>query len=118
ALWAVVLDRGITTAEAGGAARGGRRATAAASVAAPVPAARSTRARRTLIPAPVRAVAGKDLRYFWRDPQLKAMILSSLLILVFIFLPRLTAGPEAFRSSNGFLGSYLVYVAPLPAIFL
>jgi ABC-2 type transport system permease protein len=117
ALWAVVLDRGITTAEAGGAARGGRRA-AATQVAAPVPAARPARARRTLIPAPVRAVAGKDLRYFWRDPQLKAMILSSLLILVFIFLPRLTAGPEAFRSSNGFLGSYLVYVAPLPAIFL
>jgi len=46
------------------------------------------------------------------------MTLSSLLILVFIFLPRLTAGPEAFRSSNGFLGSYLVYVAPIPAIFL
>ncbi len=91
ALWAVVLDRGITTAEAGGAARGGRRA-ASAPVVAPIPAAKSTRARRTLIPAPVRAVAGKDLRYFWRDPQLKAMILSSLLILVFIFLPRLTAG--------------------------
>jgi ABC-2 type transport system permease protein len=121
ALWAVVLDRGITTAEAGGAARGGKRA-AATPVAAPIPAARPAarpaRARRTLIPAPVRAVAGKDLRYFWRDPQLKAMIFSSLLILVFIFLPRLTAGPEAFRSSNGFLGSYLVYVAPLPAIFL
>jgi ABC-2 type transport system permease protein len=117
ALWAVVLDRGITTAEAGGAARGGRRA-AATQVAAPIPAARPARARRTLIPPPLRAVAGKDLRYFWRDPQLKAMILSSLLILVFIFLPRLTAGPEAFRSSNGFLGSYLVYVAPLPAIFL
>jgi len=117
ALWAVVLDRGITTAEAGGAARGGRRA-ATTQIAAPIPAARPGRARRTLIPAPVRAVAGKDLRYFWRDPQLKAMILSSLLILVFIFLPRLTAGPEAFRSSNGFLGSYLVYVAPLPAIFL
>ncbi|HEX3271216.1 MAG TPA: hypothetical protein VHR15_11250 [Ktedonobacterales bacterium] len=117
ALWAVVLDRGITTAEAGGATRGGRRA-AATHVAAPIPAARPARARRTLIPAPVRAVAGKDLRYFWRDPQLKAMILSSLLILVFIFLPRLTAGPEAFRSSNGFLGSYLVYVAPLPAVFL
>jgi ABC-2 type transport system permease protein len=117
ALWAVVLDRGITTAEAGGATRGGRRA-AATHVAAPIPATRPARARRTLIPAPVRAVAGKDLRYFWRDPQLKAMILSSLLILVFIFLPRLTAGPEAFRSSNGFLGSYLVYVAPLPAVFL
>jgi ABC-2 type transport system permease protein len=116
ALWAFVLERGITTAEAGGAARGGRRA--AAAVAAPIPAARPARARRTLIPAPVRAVAGKDLRYFWRDPQLKAMILSSLLILVFIFLPRLTAGPEAFRSSNGFLSSYLVYVAPLPAVFL
>jgi ABC-2 type transport system permease protein len=117
ALWAFILDRGITTAEAGGAARGGRRA-AISPVAAPIPAARPARARRSLIPAPVMAIAGKDLRYFWRDPQLKAMTLSSLLILVFIFLPRLTAGPEAFRSSNGFLGSYLVYVAPIPAVFL
>jgi ABC-2 type transport system permease protein len=117
ALWAAVLERGITTAEAGGAARGGRRA-AATPVAAPIPAARSTHARRSLIPAPLTAIAGKDLRYFWRDPQLKAMTLSSLLILVFIFLPRLTAGPDAFRSSSGFLGSYLMYVAPIPAIFL
>jgi ABC-2 type transport system permease protein len=117
ALWAIALDRGITTAEAGGAARGGRRA-APTPVAAPAPAARSTRARRSLIPAPVLAVAGKDLRYFWRDPQLKAMTLSSLLILVFIFLPRLTAGPEAFRSGSGFPDSYLVLVAPIPSIFL
>jgi ABC-2 type transport system permease protein len=117
ALWAFILDRGITTAEAGGAMRGSRRA-APAPVAAPLPAARPARARRALIPAPIQAVAGKDLRYFWRDPQLKAMTLSSLLILVFIFLPRLTAGPEAFRSNGGFLGSYVVYVAPIPAIFL
>jgi ABC-2 type transport system permease protein len=116
ALWAFALDRGITTAEAGGATRGGKRA-AAATVAAPRPAARSTRSRRSLIPAPVRAVAGKDLRYYWRDPQLKAMILSSLLILVFIFLPRLTAGLGAFRT-GGFLGSYALYAAPIPAIFL
>jgi ABC-2 type transport system permease protein len=114
ALWAFALDRGITTAEAGGATRGGKRA-AAATVAAPRPAARSTRSRRSLIPAPALAVAGKDLRYYWRDPQLKATTLSSLLILVFIFLPRLTAGPGAFRSG---LGSYALYAAPIPAIFL
>jgi ABC-2 type transport system permease protein len=115
-LWAFMLDRGITTAEAGGASRGGRRAaTSATPAAASLPAARPARSRRSLIPAPALAIAGKDVRYFWRDPQLKAMILSSLLILVFIFLPRLTAGSEAFRSG---LGSYAVYVAPLPAIFL
>jgi hypothetical protein len=88
------------------------------SSAAPRPTARSVRTRRSLIPAPALAIAGKDLRYFWRDPQLKAMTLSSLLILVFIFLPRLTAGPDAFRSNSGFLGPYVVLVAPIPAIFL
>jgi ABC-2 type transport system permease protein len=117
ALWAFALDRGITTAEAGGSTRGGRRA-APVSNAAPRPTTGSSRARRSLIPAPALAIAGKDLRYFWRDPQLKAMTLSSLLILVFIFLPRLTAGPDAFRSNTGFLGSYVVFVAPIPAIFL
>jgi ABC-2 type transport system permease protein len=117
ALWAFTLDRGITTAEAGGAARRGRGAAprAVATSAAPV---RRARRRRSLLPAPALAIAGKDLRYFWRDPQLKATTLSSLLILVFIFLPRLTAGPGAFRPGTGFFGAYLVLVAPIPAIFL
>jgi ABC-2 type transport system permease protein len=124
ALWGFMLDRGITTAEAGGTPRGARRAAApsaasARSLAAPAPVARASRAHRPLIPAPVRAIVGKDLRYYWRDPQLKAMMIGSLLFLVFIFLPRLTAGgSESYRDGASFVNSYLVYVAPLPAIFL
>lgn len=48
------------------------------------PAARTT--GRRILPSPVQAIFVKDLRYFWRDPQLKASLLSSLFILIVIFV--------------------------------
>ncbi len=39
-----------------------------------------------LFPLPVQAIFAKDLRYFWRDPQMKASMLSSLFILIVIFV--------------------------------
>ncbi len=54
---------------------------------------------RNILPPPVRAIAVKDLRYFWRDPQMKASMLSSFFILIVLF-----AGPAlGVRStaSNG-----------------
>ncbi|HLK51893.1 MAG TPA: hypothetical protein VKU42_00475, partial [Candidatus Angelobacter sp.] len=41
---------------------------------------------RRILPSPVQAIFVKDLRYFWRDPQLKASLLSSLFILIVIFV--------------------------------
>jgi ABC-2 type transport system permease protein len=54
---------------------------------------------RNFLPPPVRAIFLKDLRYFWRDPQLKASMLSSFFILIVIFVgPALGMRPGA---SNG-----------------
>lgn len=120
-VWSVVLERGITTAEVGGS--GGRRASRrpARSVA---PAAATTGAisaaseKRGVLPGPALAIAGKDLRYFWRDPQMKASLLSSLLVLLYIFLPYVIGGGS--RSSR--LGSPFspeqVFFAPLPALII
>lgn len=104
-LWAVVLERGITTAETAGSAptRRERRQAAAARArvgavngaagaavsrvdggASPVVASR--RWRGPLSPA-ARAIAAKDARYLWRDPQLKAALLSSLWLLILVLLP-------------------------------
>ncbi|MEO7001969.1 MAG: hypothetical protein ABI068_09090 [Ktedonobacterales bacterium] len=115
-VWAVVLDRGITTAESSGAAGGkrGRRraqrgqggrgmagarvvatssATGGLAVAPTIaPPGALTRLRRRLISNASLAIAGKDLRYFWRDPQLKASLLSSLLVMLLIFAPNLFGG--------------------------
>ncbi len=51
--------------------------------------------RRSILPPPVRAILIKDLRYFWRDPQMKASMLSSIFILIVIFV-----GP-AFGAHGG-----------------
>jgi ABC-2 type transport system permease protein len=139
-VWGRVLDRGITTAETAGVARGRSRRAAreaarerreasagavAGSGAAQAAARRAVVAprRRRLLPEPVSAIAGKDLRYYWRDPQLKASMLSSLMVLVFIFLPRFLYGaPDASGTpgfgSGGFFTPSQVYFAPLPALLI
>ncbi|HEV7129342.1 MAG TPA: hypothetical protein VGN32_18050 [Ktedonobacterales bacterium] len=125
-VWALVLDRSITTAETAGAAPGrrgrSRVAQAPAGVggasavttrgAVPVatPAAVS-RARGGISPAAL-AIAQKDLRYLWRDPQLKASLLSALFLLVLVVLP-FGDGPQ----QSGFdLQPYRVLFACLPTL--
>ncbi len=125
--WAVVLDRGITTAETAGA--GGRRAsrrrargvgTAAgpASVAGGHVAAGGAVAGRGWLPAPVAAIASKDLRYFWRDPQMKASLLSSLLVLIFIFIPYFTRATDSTSAQYSLFQPEQVFFAPLPALLI
>jgi hypothetical protein len=141
-IWSRVLERGITTAETASAAAGGRRrrraatttpapapaaATASISAAAGAPSssgipavpvtAASTRQRRLrLISGPSLAIAGKDARYLWRDPQLKGAVLSSLLATAFIFLPNLESGSSHVRS--GLADQQSVLLAPLPALLV
>lgn len=126
ALWARVLDRGITTAEtnAGGSTRRPRRRAAPSAGAAGIPASISAarpgtvaRRRRGLVSGPALAIARKDARYFWRDPQIKAMLLSSLGLLVIVFLPRLIGGPASNASGFSLQGSQ-VFFAPLPALVI
>jgi hypothetical protein len=109
-VWSWVLDRGVTSAESGGgspATRAARRRSAAPGTA--VGAARTPR-RRSLIPDAVLAIAQKDARYLWRDPQLKASLLSSLFILILIVLPDVGLG-------RGFgLQPQRVLFTPLPTL--
>jgi hypothetical protein len=110
--WSWVLDRGVTAAESGGgssATRAARRRSAAPSASA---GAAATAHRRGLIPDAVLAIAQKDARYLWRDPQLKASLLSSLFLLVLIVLPDF-----GFGRGGGFgLQPQRVLVTPLPTL--
>src|SRR5262249_51034462 len=102
-LWAVILDRGITNAESAGAGgrRGRRRAPAAVALAAngsgavrvrpASPMAVSTRKGWRPLSRVAVTIAWKDVRYFWRDPQLKAALISVLFATVFILVPGLFA---------------------------
>jgi ABC-type multidrug transport system fused ATPase/permease subunit len=112
-VWSWVLDRGVTAAESGGGSgattRPARRRGAAPSAAAETA---TTARRRGPIPDAVLAIAQKDARYLWRDPQLKANLLSSLFILVLVVLPNFGVG-----QGGGFgLQPQRVLFTPLPTL--
>ncbi len=74
------------------------------------PAARA----RNILPPPVRAIFLKDLRYFWRDPQMKASMLSSFFILIVIFV-----GPALGMRPGGTNGQpWTVLFSCLAPLFL
>jgi ABC-2 type transport system permease protein len=112
-LWARILERGITTAETagtGGASKPTRRrrlATASDTALAPV------RRRGRHFSGPTWAIAWKDALYVWRDPQLKAALLSSLLATAFLFVPNLFSASE-----TGLNGRQAVVIAPVPALLV
>lgn len=71
------------------------------------------------ISGPSLAIAEKDARYLWRDPQLKAAVLSSLLATAFIFLPNFTSdGSSQSHLRSGLAGPASVLIAPLPALLV
>ena len=130
--WAWVLDRGVTTPEGGSSATRKRRR-APATAAAPQPALSAALgmslndsdaetgalARPHLISPVIAAIAVKDLRYFWRDPQIKASLLSSLVLLFVVFAPDLTrqsgSSPDYFAQH---LAGLQPLLAPLPALLI
>lgn len=126
-VWAWVLDRGVTTPEGGG-ERTRRRRLAATPAAATLDGgvalggaslAQAAPRRRRLISPVITAVALKDLRYFWRDPQIKAALLSSLVLLFVVFAPSLThnADPHPNYFAQRMAG-YQPLLAPLPALLI
>lgn len=94
--WMALLERGLARAESGptstrrqrqraqaiGAPRSERQALA---ISASQAASQTQRVKR-LLPLPVRAIFSKEMRYFWRDPQMKASMLSSFFILIVLFV--------------------------------
>jgi hypothetical protein len=131
ALWAWALDLGITTAESSGA--GPRRRSRRGRIAAPsapggaVATATAARAGSRRVgwgpfSGAALAIASKDRRYFWRDPQIKASLLSSSFLIVFVLLPSLFGGePREFGRAGGIglaVASWQILLAPLPALFI
>src|SRR5690348_5652652 len=130
AAWAFVLDRGITNAETAGAGRSRRRRIVAPAVAAgstatsPVSLRQADQGVRSAadgwrpISRPALAFTQKEARYLWRDPQLKAALISVLFATVFILVPNIFGGG---RNGNGEFVTFLsgprsVLVAPIPAL--
>jgi hypothetical protein len=115
-LWARVLERSLSTPEVGGAVRARQRkatrtvAVGAANVARPRVASGGILERVGFTQ--VFAIAVKEWKYFWRDPQLKTTLLSSLyIVIIFLVGPFLNPG-DSFNS----LG-LLSFSAPLAVFF-
>jgi hypothetical protein len=74
-----------------------------------------------LFPPQVQALVGKDLKYFWRDPDIKAVILQSLLSMAFLIV---YLGFSFFSNTGSsgrglftLIGGNIVLAAPLLALF-
>jgi hypothetical protein len=108
-LWQFVLQRSLSASEVGGSARvRNRRRQQTAVVAAGVQPA-STSMWGRIIPPQVSALTLKELKYFWRDPQLKAMMFQSVIyVAIFLVAPLLNPSSSRF-GGNG----YVLLITPL-----
>jgi ABC-2 type transport system permease protein len=111
-LWQFVLQRSLSASEVGASARvrSRRRQQVPAVTTAIQPADVSIWDR--MIPPQVTALAVKELKYFWRDPQLKAMMFQSVIyVAIFLVAPLLNPNSSSF-GGNG----YILLITPLVVI--
>jgi ABC-2 type transport system permease protein len=81
------------------------------------------RHRWRLLSSSARAIAWKDALYLWRDPQLKAQLLSTLFLVVLILFPNILSagegsGPGAYSQPLLLGGDVSVLLAIVPAILV
>ncbi len=110
-LWQFVLQRSLSASE-GGAARARSRHRQQTAVVTPAVQPASVSIWERLLPPQVSALAIKELKYFWRDPQLKAMMFQSV-IYVAIFLVAPLLNPNSSRSGGT---GYVLLITPLIVI--
>lgn len=114
-LWQLVLQRSLSTPEVGGAVRT-RRRTANVAEDSPVPATAPALSSlwQRLISQQTRTITIKEWKYFWRDPQLKATLFTSMIYIIVVIV-----GPilGASGTSSGDNWNTLIFVAPLAVFF-
>jgi hypothetical protein len=114
-LWQLIVERGLTAADSGGTvnkmSRNNRRSITTTTRAQ----ATETNPVKRFIPPQMYALIIKDLKYFWRDPQLKAMFLQSLVSIAFLIIYFCFTFFNT-TSSNGrllvMIGPWAVLIAP------
>ncbi|GCF06597.1 putative ABC transporter permease subunit [Dictyobacter arantiisoli] len=115
--WQLIVERGLTVAESAGSAKTVRQH------ARSLPEQSSTASGsliKRLLPVEVRTMVQKDLKYFWRDPQIKAIFLQSMvsmLLLILYFSFSLLNNSRRSESFFAFIGPWIVPVVPLFVLF-
>ena len=123
-LWQLLLEHSLSASETGGSARARARrrqqtvsaAEAPLVVTAPASLYAPASLLDRLISPQTRAIASKELKYFWRDPQLKAMLFQAVIYLaIFIIGPLLNSGSGRLGAGS----NYILYVAtPVALLYL
>ena len=118
--WQMIVERGLTKAESSGSARTKSRRQSTTDHVAATDTAATTGITR-ILPGPVRAMVIKDLKYFWRDPQIKAIFIQSMVSILFLIV----YFGFTFLNLNGgnrgqglsIAGSWIVPAAPVFILF-
>ncbi|GER87078.1 hypothetical protein KDW_12400 [Dictyobacter vulcani] len=104
--WQMIVERGLTAAESAGSAKTVRRQRVTTTTGA---SAATGNLITRYLPVQVRAMLNKDLKYFWRDPQIKAIFLQSMVSMVFLVL---YLGFTVFSNSGQSSGRILTILGP------
>lgn len=108
-LWQFILERSLSAPEVGGSARARNRRRQQTPVVATRAQTIGTSRWRRIISPQVSAIALKDLKYFWRDPQLKAMMFQSVIYVAIFFVAPLLNPSSSRFGGNG----YVLLITPL-----
>ncbi len=112
-LWQAVIERALTSPEEGGSVRSRHHRERPATGR---PEGAATRFWERLLSPQVLAIASKEAKYFWRDPQLKALVFQSIISgIFFIVWPLIGFGGHS--STSRVLSGLLVLFAPLAVFF-
>ena len=111
-LWQFVLQRSLSASEVGASARARSRRRQQTPVATTAVQPVGVSIWERLIPPQISALTVKELKYFWRDPQLKAMMFQSVIyVAIFLVAPLLNPNSSRF-GGNG----YILLITPLVVI--
>jgi hypothetical protein len=107
-LWQFVLRRSLSASEVGASARARGRRRQQTPVVTTAVQPTSVNIWERLIPAQLSALAVKELKYYWRDPQLKAMMFQSVIyVAIFLVAPLLNSNPSRIGGTG-----YVLLITP------
>jgi ABC-2 type transport system permease protein len=120
-LWSQVLEHSLSTPEVGGAARvRARRGRVQSAPAAQelAPAAVGASRRQGFLASQTITIAIKEWKYFWRDPQLKAMLFQSVIYVAIVVLYPIISATSGSRSTNFSISLFSVPLAVFLSTFI
>lgn len=116
--WQMIVERGLTRPESAASARTkSQKKNSAAQI--DVSDTESNTLIARFLPGPVRAMVVKDLKYFWRDPQIKAIFIQTMVSMLFLIIYfSITIFNTTGHSSEQTLSAITPWIVPIVPVFL